>query len=149
MSPAWSYVLTAVGVLGLLLAGSRKRVGWALGLAAQPLWAIYAVVTGQWGFIVSAVVYGGVYLRNWLKWRREAQRVSFSARWATFREQMAEEARRERRRQLSAAGFVPSSLKPSRTVTPPAPDVGRPLDPNQCDPATGRHSTPHRGCILR
>lgn len=91
MSPYWSYVLTAVGVLGLLLAGSRKRVGWALGLAAQPLWVVYAVATGQWGFIISAVVYGGVYLRNWLRWRREALQppapVMTAPPWRTFREQ--------------------------------------------------------------
>ena len=89
MSPAWSYVLTAVGVLGLLLAGSRKRVGWALGLAAQPLWAVYAVMTGQWGFILSAVVYGGVYLRNWLKWRREAGQVMVAPAWRTHREMVS------------------------------------------------------------
>lgn len=91
MSPYWSYVLTALGVLGLLLAGSRKRVGWALGLAAQPLWVLYAVMTHQWGFIISAVIYGGVYLRNWLRWRREALQpsapVMTAPPWLTFREQ--------------------------------------------------------------
>lgn len=70
---AWSFVLAAVGVLGLLLAGRRRWQGWGVGFGAQLLWVAYAVATEQWGFILSAVAYGTVYARNALVWRREAR----------------------------------------------------------------------------
>jgi len=67
----WSVVLTAVGVLGLYLAGRRSWWGWAVGLAAQALWIAYAIATRQWGFIGSALAYGLVYGRNARAWRAE------------------------------------------------------------------------------
>lgn len=69
----WSYLLAAVGILGLVLAGRRKAIGWAIGLGAQGLWIAYALATHQFGFIVSALAYGAVYARNWLAWRREPE----------------------------------------------------------------------------
>lgn len=57
MIPAWwwSWLLTAIGVLGLWLAGNHNRLGWAVGLCAQGFWVGYALSTGQYGFIVSAL----------------------------------------------------------------------------------------------
>ena len=72
MSALWSYLLTAVGVTGIWLAGRKSTWGWAIGLGAQVLWVAYAVATRQWGFIISALVYGSVYARNWVRWTREA-----------------------------------------------------------------------------
>lgn len=77
MNPLWSWVLTAVGVLGLYLAGKKNRAGWAVGLGAQVLWVAYAVASRQWGFLASAGAYGWVYARNWLRWRAEARRPYF------------------------------------------------------------------------
>jgi hypothetical protein len=73
MGPYWSYLLTAVGVSGLWLAGRKSQWGWAVGLSAQGLWIAYAVATQQWGFIVSAVAYGAVYGRNFLRWRNDGR----------------------------------------------------------------------------
>ncbi len=76
MNPAWSYVLTAVGAAGLLLAGRMQRIGWLIGLAAQGLWISYALATEQYGFVISALIYGSVYARNYRAWRRTAhQRI--------------------------------------------------------------------------
>lgn len=61
----------AWGVAGLVLAGRRRAIGWAVGLSAQGAWIAYAVATQQWGFIVSALVCAAVYGRNWLTWRRD------------------------------------------------------------------------------
>jgi hypothetical protein len=66
----WSRLLTAVGVTGLYLAGSKKRWGWAIGLGAQVLWIAYALSTRQYGFLASVLAYGGVYARNFWSWRR-------------------------------------------------------------------------------
>lgn len=67
----WSWILAAVGITGIWLAGRNNKAGWAIGFAAQFLWAAYAVVSQQWGFIATAVAYGAVYGRNWLRWRRQ------------------------------------------------------------------------------
>jgi hypothetical protein len=71
----WSWVLMAVGVTGLWVAGRRPAVGWGIGVAAQVLWVAYALATAQLGFLVSAGVYGSVYLANW----RRAHRVDREA----------------------------------------------------------------------
>lgn len=77
----WSFVLAAVGILGIWLAGRKNLGGWALGVFAQVLWIIFAVVTQQWGFIVSALAYGAVYGWNWWKWARERRETNSWAAW--------------------------------------------------------------------
>lgn len=67
----WSWGLTLAGALGLYLAGQKNLWGWAVGLAAQPLWVVYAMVTAQYGFIASGLIYGAVYARNFVWWWRE------------------------------------------------------------------------------
>jgi hypothetical protein len=69
----WSVVLAAVGILGLYLAGSRNVWGWLVSFGAQALWIIFALVSKQYGFILSALAYGWVYGRNYIKWRRELE----------------------------------------------------------------------------
>ncbi|MDQ1041449.1 nicotinamide riboside transporter PnuC [Streptomyces sp. V3I8] len=71
MNPAWSYVLTLIGITGLLLAGRKKAFGWIIGFLAQGPWATYGVVTGQHGFVISALAYGYVYALNFWTWRRD------------------------------------------------------------------------------
>lgn len=71
MSVWWSIALAAVGILGIYLAGRKNLWGWAVGVGAQLLWIVYAIVTGQWGFILSALAYGWVYGLNWWRWARE------------------------------------------------------------------------------
>lgn len=63
----------AVGVFGLWLAGRKSKWGWAVGLGAQALWIIYAIATEQWGFIVSAAIYGAVYAKNFSSWRKSEE----------------------------------------------------------------------------
>lgn len=69
----WSWILTAVGVFGLYLAGKKNKFGWAVGIAAQSLWMAFAISTEQYGFLLSALAYGWVYTKNFLAWRREAK----------------------------------------------------------------------------
>ena len=69
MSQWWSWLLTAVGVFGLYLAGKRDRRGWIVGIGAQSLWIAYATATKQWGFCVSALAYGWVYIKNARAWK--------------------------------------------------------------------------------
>jgi hypothetical protein len=69
----WSWLLTAVGVAGLWLAGSKRNIGWLIGLAAQGLWVAYALATRQYGFLVSAACYATVYFRNWYRWNKASR----------------------------------------------------------------------------
>lgn len=71
MSQWWSFILMAVGILGLYLAGKKNLYGWAILIGAQFLWIAYALATKQWGFIISALAYGAVNLRNYLRWKKE------------------------------------------------------------------------------
>jgi len=71
VSQWWSWALTAIGVTGLWLAGSKRLAGWAVGVGVQVLWLAYAVTTRQWGFVASAFAYGFVYARNLVRWHRE------------------------------------------------------------------------------
>lgn len=68
----WSYILAIVGIFGLYLAGNKVKWAWLIGAAAQVLWIIYGIVTKQYGFILSAVAYAWVYLRNHFKWNQGA-----------------------------------------------------------------------------
>ena len=69
MSPlVWSWVLVGLGALGMWLAGRRLAVGWVVAVVNELLWIVYAVQTGQWGFIAGALVYIVVFTRNWLRW---------------------------------------------------------------------------------
>lgn len=63
----WSYVLAAVGLTGLWLAGSGKKIGWMVGAGAQILWFVYAITTEQYGFIATSVAYAIVYIRGAIK----------------------------------------------------------------------------------
>lgn len=70
MNPYWSYILAAVSVFGLWLAGRKSKTGWAVGFGSQFLWATYGVVTEQWGFALSAIPFAWVQGRNYLAWSK-------------------------------------------------------------------------------
>lgn len=74
----WSFILAVVGILGLWVAGSNRWYGWAIGLGAQLLWVIYALVSNQYGFLLSAFGYGFVYARNIIT-ARKRERTSQKA----------------------------------------------------------------------
>lgn len=70
----WSYVLAAVGIVGLYLLGSKKRVGWLIGIFAQILWVVYAFATQQYGFILSAVAYAFVNIRGYKLFEKKTKK---------------------------------------------------------------------------
>lgn len=71
MDQIWSWLLTAVGVTGFILAGRKVWWCWYVNVACQALWFTYAIVTKQYGFIVASVVYTVVFSQNAIKWTRE------------------------------------------------------------------------------
>lgn len=67
------WALAIIGITGLALAGqkSTRGYGWMVGIAVQVLWVIYALTTNQYGFLLSAFLYGGVNTVNFITWYRE------------------------------------------------------------------------------
>lgn len=65
----WSVLLTVMGGLGWLLVTLEHRIqGFCVGIAAQVAWISYAVVTQQWGFIVSALLFGAINALGLYRW---------------------------------------------------------------------------------
>jgi hypothetical protein len=67
----WSYVLAAIGVAGIFFVGRKTIWGWLILLFNEALWITYALITNQYGFILSAIAYGIVYIRSYIHWKRE------------------------------------------------------------------------------
>lgn len=67
----WSYVLGAVGITGFFLSGKKIWWSWYINLGCQVLWFVYAIVTQQWGFILTAVLYTFVFGKNAIAWTKE------------------------------------------------------------------------------
>lgn len=78
MSVWWSVALTATSLVTSLLIGNKLKIGWILGVAMQVLWLVYAVATRQWGFVASALAFGFMNTRNYLKWRGDERRVALA-----------------------------------------------------------------------
>lgn len=67
----WSWILTAVGLTGFILAGRKIWWCWYINIACQALWFAYAIFTEQYGFIVASIAYTFVFTQNAVKWTRE------------------------------------------------------------------------------
>lgn len=74
MSQWWSWGLVSFGGTCLFLVSrkSTRTIGWAGGMVVQVAWAIYGIVTRQWGFLASAFLYGAMYGKNLAAWRKES-----------------------------------------------------------------------------
>jgi nicotinamide riboside transporter PnuC len=68
----WSFALAGLGILQIHLTGKKRRIGWIVGLFTSALWLIYGATTEQYGFIISALVFGWFHWKNWVAWRAEA-----------------------------------------------------------------------------
>ncbi len=73
MNQLWSLLPVVVGVLGTYIAGRKSKWGWALGFLAQVLWVLYSVAIFEWGLVASSAIYGVVYAKNFLSWRKPAE----------------------------------------------------------------------------
>jgi hypothetical protein len=75
-----SWCLAPFGILGMIVSGRKKAWGWLVSLCTQALWATYAIVTGQDGFLVGTFSYTGVYAWNWFTWAHP-QRAAALKSW--------------------------------------------------------------------
>lgn len=72
-----------MGVFGLWLVGRKLSAGWAVGIGAQALWAVYALATRQYGFMLSVIAYSAINVKNWRAWRAQERSVEPWAASAT------------------------------------------------------------------
>ena len=66
-----SFIVQGIPAVGLLIAGSHKRIGWCICLCGQAFAVTYGLLTGQVGFVAWAPVFVAIYGANWLRWRRK------------------------------------------------------------------------------
>ena len=67
----WSYILAVIGVAGIYFVGRKTIWGWWVLLFNEVLWIAYALITNQYGFILSAIAYAIVYIKSYMLWRQE------------------------------------------------------------------------------
>ena len=67
----WSWILTIIGLTGFYLAGRKVWWCWYVNIANQIIWAAYAVITQQWGFLVGVGAYTFIFTKNAISWTEE------------------------------------------------------------------------------
>lgn len=72
------FVVEAVGILGFitnvwanLLLARKSETGWAIRLGANALWLVYGLAIFSLANILSSVVFAGINIYAWRRWRRE------------------------------------------------------------------------------
>lgn len=65
------WVMSAITLTSMYLAGNKSPAAWTLGLSNQVLWLAFIVHTEAWGLLPMLLGMVVVYSRNLLKWRRE------------------------------------------------------------------------------
>ncbi|HEX6325303.1 MAG TPA: hypothetical protein VFZ72_01930 [Jiangellaceae bacterium] len=63
----WAWLLTGLQVVALWAAGRRQWWAWLLGAGVQPVWIIYAILTGQLGFVPGCLVSAAVQVHNFVR----------------------------------------------------------------------------------
>lgn len=71
MTDLWSYALTLLGVAGTALVG--RKVWWAQHflLITQIPWTAFALVTGQFGFLLGVVLNSAIYVSSAREWQQQ------------------------------------------------------------------------------
>lgn len=138
----WSWLLATIGVTGLWLAGSKKTAGWVIGIGVQVLWITYGISTEQLGFVVMALAYGTVNIRNLIKWRRERPASGFLVRAHEWDDEALRRFRAEMDRAAERHTGRPFLIRP------PEPQAGEGVERDPVGPAC-RFPSCGRGCMQR
>lgn len=82
MNEYWSWILSAIGLLGFFLAGRKIWYAWWINLTNQAIWATYSIVTEQWGFLVATFAYTYVFTINAIRWTKEHKQAKRMIQYA-------------------------------------------------------------------
>lgn len=69
MNP-YGWIGAALVLLSMWIVGNGNRVGFLVGAVAEGFWLIYAFSIGSVELAIMSVVFVGVYIRNWMLWKR-------------------------------------------------------------------------------
>lgn len=64
------WLLSALTVWSMYMAGDRSRTAWVIGIVNQALWLLWIVVTGTWGLLLATIVLTAVFVRNLINWSK-------------------------------------------------------------------------------
>ncbi|MEO1723567.1 MAG: hypothetical protein AAFR84_14310 [Pseudomonadota bacterium] len=64
------WLLSAITIYTMLLAGNRQRNAWLFGLLNQALWLVWIAIAEAWGFLPMNLALWAVYARNHFKWQK-------------------------------------------------------------------------------
>lgn len=64
------WVMSFFTIVTMWLAGEKKHSAWVIGLLNQCLWAIYIVITKQWGLSPLVIIITVIYTWNLVKWNK-------------------------------------------------------------------------------
>jgi len=67
----WAWVLSSLGLLGTYFTAKKFWWGWLFLFILNFAWVYYALATKQYGFLLASAVYGVLYWKTMVKWRRE------------------------------------------------------------------------------
>lgn len=70
---ALPWLLSAITIYTMFLAGNKHGKTWLVGLANQALWLIWIVASASWGLLPMNIALWIVYGRNHLKWARHEE----------------------------------------------------------------------------
>jgi len=68
------WLLSAMTITAMWLAGNKHRAAWHLSLVNQMLWSVWIVATSQWGLLPMNVAMYIVAGRNLWKWAGEGDK---------------------------------------------------------------------------
>lgn len=71
MSAWWSWLLAALSLVSTTLIGRKITAGWAVAALSQVVWLAYSVLTEQYGFAASSVVYFVIQVHSFVRWTRD------------------------------------------------------------------------------
>jgi hypothetical protein len=69
------WLLSAITIYSMWLAGERSKHTWLIGLANQALWLVWIVATQAWGLLPMNLALWFVYGRNHWKWNSSQSRT--------------------------------------------------------------------------
>lgn len=62
------WLLSAITIYMMVLAGNKTRFAWSLGLGNQALWLVWILASESWGLLPMTAALTIVYIRNFMKW---------------------------------------------------------------------------------
>ena len=67
-----SWALFGFTAANMWLLGNKRREGFIVGIVSQPVWLVFDWHVGAYGLMPLALILGGLYLRGYVKWGRDA-----------------------------------------------------------------------------